>query len=104
RSTHTDLVRALESTVRDQHRFLLAQQLAPIDFLEEQIATFDTDIVERITPAVTGVPPPIEAPVPVASLPARMTDADHAAAAPPLAWDEAVMLWDEIPGMGRRIA
>jgi hypothetical protein len=43
RSKHADLVRALESTVRDHHRFLLAQHLAQIDFLEEQIATFDSD-------------------------------------------------------------
>lgn len=93
------LVQALKGVVREHHRFLIAQHLAQIDFLDEQIAVFDTQIAEHMadvtppTPADPSAPPstPGEAPTPTAS-------------AEPLAWDAAVALLDTIPGINRRMA
>jgi transposase len=104
RSKHTDLVRALEGTVRDHHRFMLAQHLASIDFLEEQIAAFDAEIVERMRSAGTGpdVIGDVSAPLVTTAAAATHEPPDNAAA--PVNWEEAVALWDEIPGIGPRIA
>ena len=44
RNKRSELERALNGIVRDHHRFLMAQHLAQIDFLDEQIARFDTQI------------------------------------------------------------
>jgi len=104
RSKHADLVRALEGTVRDHHRFMLAQHLAQIDFLEEQIAAFDAEIVDRMTAVVA--PPRVtpDAAPPVVSNAATRTDDHPEDSVAPVSWEEAVALWDEIPGIGRRIA
>ena len=103
RSKQAELVRALESTVRDHHRFLLAQHLAQIDFLEEQIATFDAEIVARMTPVDACAETPIDATTPGCT-PAPTTEGDCQSPATSATWEEAVTLWDEIPGIGRRIA
>jgi transposase len=104
RSKQADLVRAVEGTVRDRHRFMLAQHLAQIDFLEEQIAAFDTEIVERMTPAVAtpGLRPDTSA-APVSTSATAVQDSPENALAP-VSWQEAVALWDEIPSIGSRIA
>lgn len=104
RSKQADLVRALEGTVRDHHRFMLAQHLAQIDFLEEQIAAFDAEIVDRMTSAGTRPDLGGEASAPLVSNAATATDEHRENAAAPVSWEEAVALWDEIPGIGARIA
>jgi transposase len=43
-----ELGKALIGVVRDHHRFLLAQQLVNIDFLDEQIAALNAEIERRI--------------------------------------------------------
>lgn len=48
RAKQAELERALEGHVRPHHRFMLAQHLSHIDFLEEQIATFDAQIAAYI--------------------------------------------------------
>jgi transposase len=45
-----DLQRALTGRVGDHQRFLLAQQLAHVDFLDEQIARLDAEVAERTRP------------------------------------------------------
>jgi transposase len=104
RSKHADLVRALEGTVREHHRFMLAQHLAQIDFLEEQIAAFDAEIVERIIPGEAGAEPPTDATSTPTPTPAPTTQGDSHACSACATWEEAVAIWDEIPGIGRRIA
>src|SRR3712207_1356444 len=47
RSKRAELERALDGRVRDHHRFLIAKHLIHIDFLDEQIADFDAQIVAR---------------------------------------------------------
>lgn len=87
-----ELERALAGRVRDHHRFLIANHLAQLDFLDEQIAVFDAEIIRHIEQA--GVPP---------SDPSRgqppETEADQA-----LDWATAVALLDTIPGVGQRLA
>ena len=100
RAKQAELERALEGRVREHHRFMLAQHLVHIEFLEEQIASFDA----QIRAAVQGAAPPAaepdtpEAPTPEAPTPD--------APAPPEAgpWDEAMPILDSAPGGGPAVA
>ena len=59
RAKQAELERALEGHVRPHHRFLLAQHLSHIDFLEGQIAAFDRQIATSIkTLSPPAAPPP----------------------------------------------
>jgi len=91
RSKRAELERALAGRVRDHHRFLLAQHLAHLDFLEEELALFDAQIVAHLQ---TAGPTPAAAPSPGA----------EGTALPPLGWEDAVALLDTIPGVGRGVA
>lgn len=50
RAKKDQLSRALIGRVRPHHRFLLVQHLAHIDFLEEEIATLETQIAQQMQP------------------------------------------------------
>jgi transposase len=107
RNKRPELERALQGIVRDHHRFLLAQHLAQIDFLDEQIALFDTHIVRYMAQVTLGdtlgdTPESPAAPPPATDTPTA-TSTDSAPAAP-LSWAEAVTLLDTIPGVSRRTA
>jgi transposase len=91
RSKRAELERALTGRVREHHRFLLAQHLAHLDFLEEELALFDAQIVAHLQTA---------GPSPAAAPPAETADT----AQPPLGWEDAVALLDTIPGVGRGVA
>jgi transposase len=105
RSKRAELEQALEGRVRDHHRFLIAKHLLHIDFLDEQVADYDDQIAAHIQaqPPLPPQPPTSEgdqaAPAPTAST--TPPDAPSAAA---LSWEEAVTIWDGIPGIGRRVA
>ena len=107
RSKRAELERALAGRVRQHHRFLLAKHLLHIDFLDEQIADFDAQIVAHIQaqPPLPPAPPPdgpgVEAEVAPA---AAAAVAAGTAAAAPLTWEAAIAIWDGIPGIGRRVA
>lgn len=104
RSKQADLVLALEGTVREHHRFMLAQHLAQIDFLDEQIEALDTEIVARVTPIPTE-PEATPAPdVPVAEGELAEDRSPSGSSSMPIPWSEAVRIWDSIPGIGERIA
>jgi len=96
RSKLPELERALTGRVREHHRFLIANHLAQIDFLDEQIAVFDAEIVTRIEPS--ELPPDQTG----QADPTPPADAHDSVAA--LSWDAAVALLDTIPGIGRRAA
>ncbi len=111
RTKREALEQALEGRVRTHHRFMIARHLEHIDFLDEQIATFDSQIAEAITAgAVSDGPPPPAAddaagPPPAALPPAPPPASDPAAGTPAaITWQEAITIWDEIPGIGRRVA
>jgi len=86
-----ELEAALTGQVDDHHRFILAQQLGHIDFLDEQIETMSQQISHQLEQMAT--PPPAD---------------DEGAAPPtssePLSWNQAVELLDTIPGVDQRTA
>jgi transposase len=95
-----ELERALAGRVREHHRFLMANHLAQIDFLDEQIAVFDAAISKHVEQA--GWPPTDQSqgqhPETEAD-PAATTSGDNS-----LDWATAVELLDTIPGVGQRLA
>lgn len=102
------LEQALCGLVRDHHRFLIAQQLGHIDFLDEQIHTLTQQIEQRIK---TMGPPP-DAPKPKgreqkSSANAEQTPSaqakDRADSQGLSAW-QMVELWDTIPGVDQIVA
>jgi transposase len=103
RHKRNELVRALEGVVRDHHRFMLAQHLAQIDFLDEQIALYDSQIATHIAQHVPTHSPelPSSPPAPLERVDDTATDP---AAGTPLSWEEAATLLDTIPGVGPRTA
>lgn len=89
-----ELQKALTGVVGEHHRYLLAQQLAHIDFLDEQIDDFAQEIARRL--AQMSVPPP--PPTPTAGDDAEQPDA------PALTWQQAVTLLDTAPGVDQKAA
>ncbi len=103
RAKQAELERALEGHVRDHHRFLLAQHLVHIEFLEEQIAQFDT----QIAAAIQGAPQPPAAPPASNAVPRPAGEPGaerEAELGTPVPWDEAVQLLDSAPGIGPAVA
>jgi transposase len=99
------LEQALTGRVRDHHRFLLAQHLLHLDSLDEQIATFETRIASclQAQSALEDSPPASESsPTTALAEPAPRPVPNQPL--PPLAWEEAVVLLDTIPGVGRTTA
>jgi transposase len=110
RSKRAELERALEGRVRDHHRFLIAKHLLHIDFLDEQIDDFDTQIAAHIQVQPPLPPQPPEGTGPdmdtrTAAAPTATADpAESPPPSAPLMWEDAIMIWDGIPGIGRRVA
>ena len=103
RHKRSELERALQGVVRDHHRFMLAQHLTQIDFLEEQIGLYDSQIVAHM--AQTTLDTPSEPPAPSGEVPIRTDEAltdNPTSTTAPLSWTEAVALLDTIPGVNRR--
>lgn len=101
RAKREALEKALTGRVRQHHCFLIAQHLEQIDFLDEQIAAFDTAITTALTPPARTPPAPPSAPPA-----APVEQQDHALSAdkPALSWTEAQAIWDSVPGIGPRVA
>ncbi len=106
RSKRAELERALAGRVRDHHRFLLAKHLLHIDFLDEQLADFDAQIAVHIQrqPPLPPSSPPDEPPAERAEGRAEARSPEGPAAEAGLTWEEAITIWDGIPGIGRRVA
>ncbi len=83
------LQQALTGVVDAQHRFLIAQHLLHIDFLDEQIATVSDQIVQQIE-GMPPLPPP--------------TDARTDEVSPALSWQDAADLLDTAPGVDQKAA
>ena len=95
------LEQALTGRVRQHHRFLIAQHLEQIDFLDEQISTFDTTIALALAPAAAEPP---ERPPSAGQPSGELATEPPAVGEQPLGWDEARAIWDSIPGIGTRVA
>jgi transposase len=101
RSKIPELEKALIGIVEPHHRFLLAKQLAHIDFLGEQIADISAEIARRLEAmSLSSHPPtPDEGNDVAVGKPGPNDDRE-----PPLTWSEAVALLDTIPGVDQRVA
>lgn len=111
REKRAELEAALEGRVRDHHRFLLAQHLAHLDFLEEQVAQFDRQITahmeamgEASDEALPPAPPSSANPSGDGAAEAGRAVARALRVVPeiPLSYAEAVRLLDPIPGVAER--
>lgn len=94
-----ELQGALVGVVEPHHRFILAQQLGHIDFLDEQIEAMSAEIgqqLERMSqpPNADGSASPDE-PSQLDSSPPDQS---------PLSWTEAIILLDTMPGVDERVA
>jgi transposase len=104
RSKRGELEQALTGRVRDHHRYLLAQHLEHLDFLDEQITELEQQITHMIaTEPPTATPPPGGSEAQPAA-PAAADGAADGAGEHGVAWAEAVALLDTIPGVGRTAA
>lgn len=109
RNKREALLAALTGRVQAHHRFLLAQHLEHLDFLEEQIGA----LTEQIQQQIARLSPPA-APAPAPAPPPELPEGPRAAADPgctpptaeprpdsgPLAYAAAGSLLDPVPGIG----
>lgn len=93
-----ELEKALTGRVQPHHRFLLAQQLEHIDFLDEQIAEIGGEIARQVEQMSQPPETPTDA---GAGSPPDESQADRQT---PVTWAAAVELLDTIPGIDQRTA
>jgi transposase len=93
-----ELEKALTGIVQPHHRFVLAQQLEHIDFLDEKVETLSIEIGRQLE-SMSWPDEPAE-PGAGTEEGTQVTDESEL----PLTWDAAVALLDTIPGVDRRIA
>ena len=91
------LQQALTGVVDAQHRFLIAQHLVHIDFLDEQIATVSDQIVQQIEgmPHAASRRPPADA---------NRRHGGRVRRACPLTWQAAADILDTAPGVDQKAA
>lgn len=92
-----ELAKALTGMVQPHHRFLLAQQLGHIDFLDEQIETISAVIGQQLE-AMNRPDEPLE---PGADVGGDEGEPRTQESEPSLTWEEAMALLDTIPGVDR---
>jgi transposase len=96
------LTQALTGLVEAHHRFLLAQHLVHLDFLDEQIETVGEQIEQQVA-TMPSLPPP-----PAAGLDAETTSTqaqtERAPRPTPLTWQAAIDLLDTAPGVDQKAA
>jgi transposase len=103
RNKRSELEQALTGLVRPHHRFLLAQQLRHIDFLNEQIEALGQEIERQLAvreaDSAAGQSPP-------KAIDPETGEVKPAATEPgqPLSFSQAVALLDTIPGVNQRTA
>jgi transposase len=101
------LQQALTGVVEAQHRFLIAQHLVHIDFLDEQITTVSDQIVQHIA-GMPMLPPPTDATTGSADAtplpPPTDATTGNADATPPLTWQAAADILDTTPGVDQKAA
>lgn len=101
RAKRAQLEQALSGRLREHHRFLIAQHLEHIDFLDQQLARFDTTIAQALAQEASEPP---EAP-PSERQPSDRNDSQATVAGErPISWAEAQAIWDSIPGIGPGVA
>jgi transposase len=100
RSKIPELEKALTGIVQPHHRFVLAQQLEHIDFLDEKVEAISL----RIEQQLESMSWPDEPAEPDAGESAEEEPPVADESELPLTWNTAVAVLDTIPGVNRRIA
>lgn len=96
-----ELEKALTGVVATHHRFLLAQHLVHIDFLDEQIE----QVSQQITQQIAAMPPlPPETSDADNEQPPAQTQETEEAQCAPLTWQAAIDLLDTAPGVDQKLA
>lgn len=95
------LQKALTGVVDIHHRFLIAQHLVHIDFLDEQIETVSEQIVQQVQAMPALLPESVTPPPPDPG--AEVSIADQSGAAP-LTWQQAADLLGSAPGVDQEAA
>jgi transposase len=95
RTKRAELEQALEGTLAPHHAFMIAQHLAHLDFMDEQIAAFDAQISAALQPPDA---PPSD-PEPPSDSPDTAESAPHESS-----WRSAHTICDAVPGIGPRVA
>jgi transposase len=95
-----ELEKALTGTVQPHHRFVLAQQLDHVDFLDEKVEALSL----RIEQQLESMNWPDEPPQPDAGEGAEEGTPVADESEVPLTWNAAVALLGTIPGVNRRVA
>jgi transposase len=98
RNKLAELEKALTGVVRPHHRFLLAQHLAHIDFLDEQIEEVGRQIAARVEAMSQPPDTPADSGLPSSRKAGEQTDQSS------LSWSECVTLLDSAPGVDQRAA
>ena len=104
RSKLPELEKALTGIVQPHHRFVLAQQLDHIDFLDEKVETLGIRIRQQLESMSWPDEPSEQPSEPDASEGTEEGTQVADESELPLTWDAAVALLDTIPGVNRRIA
>lgn len=105
RNKRSELESALTGIVREHHRFMLAQHLAQIDFLDEQVERFDQQIHEHMQQSDAPPEPPIPTDTDEQSTSGATEPlVTNAPATSTLSWQQAIELVDTIPGISLRAA
>ena len=99
RNKQKELVRALDGRIREHHRFMIAQHLIHIEFLDEQITLFDATIAAQIASEPDQATTP---PAPAAPDDGQIGQSPSKPSSP--SWQHAVALFDSIPGVGVKTA
>jgi transposase len=95
------LQQALTGVVDDHHRFLVAQHLVHIDFLDEQIEKASEQIVQQMQhlPALSP-----RSPTPPQTDPGDEVSASDESGSAPLTWQQAADILDSTPGVDQKAA
>jgi transposase len=100
RAKRAELKQALRGTLQAHHAFMITQHLAHLDFLEEQIAAFDTQIEAMIQ--ASGLPP--ASPLTPEGVGSSDPVAEPAPTRETSQWVAARTICDAVPGIGPRVA
>jgi transposase len=103
RAKRAELEQALRGTLQPHQAFMLAQHLAHLDFLDEQIAAFDRQV--ELMVEASGLPPTAP-PSDVADREAKSSGAmtTEDVAAEQRTWSAVRVICDSVPGIGTRLA
>jgi transposase len=103
RAKRSELELALRGTLHPHQAFMIAQHLAHLDFLEEQIAAFDGQIEAMLEASGRPPTPPAESDAPDPS-DSGAADGSAAPAQERSSWAAARAICDAVPGIGPRVA